>query len=192
MKSILDVILVRDNHVCPWWFCFTFDNPIRKLFHHPIKILSPYLKPGFTVIDIGPGMGYFSIPMCGLVGEKGRVIAIDIQQKMLNALLKRAQQKGVSDRLTVHLSTPEEFGISEKADFILAFWMVHEVPNKEHFFKETAELMRPEGKFLFVEPNLHVTKKRFDKTIQTAVGVGFKIGERPKIAFSRSALLTLT
>jgi hypothetical protein len=41
MKNILDVLLVRDKHVCPWWCCFTFDNPIRRLFHNPVGILSP-------------------------------------------------------------------------------------------------------------------------------------------------------
>lgn len=73
MKSMFDSIFVRDTHVCPWWLCFTFDNVFRKLFHDPEKILSPYVNEGDTALDIGPGMGYFSIPLARLVGSKARL-----------------------------------------------------------------------------------------------------------------------
>ena len=45
-------------HVCPWWAAwFTINNPLRRLAHNPQRILSPYLKPGMTVLDVGCGMG---------------------------------------------------------------------------------------------------------------------------------------
>ena len=93
MKNILDMIFARGEHVCPWWACYFFDNPVRKLFQDPYEILSPYVKQGFTVIDIGPGMGYFTIPLLKLVGKDGKVIAVDIQEKML-AAIKTPRHKG--------------------------------------------------------------------------------------------------
>ncbi|MFC1971060.1 class I SAM-dependent methyltransferase [Chloroflexota bacterium] len=44
---------------------------------------------GWTVLDVGPGMGYFTIPLAKLVGDTGKVIAADLQQKMLDGILKR-------------------------------------------------------------------------------------------------------
>lgn len=188
MKSVLDVLFVRDKHVCPWWCCFTFDNPIRRLFHDPIRILSPYVKPGNTAIDIGPGMGFFTVALCDLVGPKGRVIAVDIQERMLQSLSLRVARHSLADRLQTHLASPEEFGVASRADFILAFWMVHEVPDQRHFLEEVAGLLKPAGVFLMAEPYFHVTGAAFDKTLEAAAEAGLMVGASPRIAFSRSAL----
>ncbi len=188
MKNFLDVLFVRSEHVCPWWCCFTFDNPVRRLFHNPARIVSHYIRQGNTAIDIGPGMGYFTGAMCELVGKKGTVIAVDIQQKMLDSLKKRVERMGLSNRLRTHLAGPKQFGVSDKADFVLAFWMVHEVPDKSEFFRQVAHLLKPGGRFLLAEPYLHVTKKGFTDTVHAALGAGLKVRESPKIFFSRTAL----
>lgn len=80
----------RTGHVCPPWCCFTFDNIFRRLVQDPNRILRPYIKPGWTVLDIGPGMGYFTIPTARLVGDTGKVIAADLQQEMLDGVDHRA------------------------------------------------------------------------------------------------------
>jgi ubiquinone/menaquinone biosynthesis C-methylase UbiE len=190
MKNIFETILARGEHVCPWWACYLFDNPLRKLFQDPYKILSPYVKQGFTVIDIGPGMGYFTIPLLKLVGKDGKVIAVDIQEKMLIVLKRRAIKAGVSSNLTTHLSTPNDFGLKEKADFILMFWMLHEVADKIRFLKNIKNLLKDTACVLIVEPRLHVTKTAFDQTIQMAKQSGFKIEAYPAISLSRAILLT--
>ena len=182
--------LINTKHVCPWWLCFTFDNPLRKIIHDPIEILSPYLHKGDKAIDIGPGMGYFSIPLAQIVGSTGRVTAIDIQPKMLSALMTRAQKKVVSDRIKTHLAGPDSIGFNQKVDFILAFWMMHEVPDQKKFLSEIRNLMKPEGLFLLVEPVLHVSKKNFARAIETAKELGLVIKESPKIRISHSALFT--
>ena len=182
--------LINTKRVCPRWLCFTFDNPLRKIVHDPIAILSPYIQQGDTAIDIGPGMGYFTIPLAELVGSKGSVIAIDIQQKMLRALMARAHKKGLSDRIKTHLAGPDSIGFNEKADFILAFWMMHEVPDQHRFLSEIRNLMKPEGLFLLVEPLIHVSKKNFSRTLETAKELGFSTKEYPEIRMSQSALFS--
>jgi len=189
MLPILEKLLTR-KRVCPWWLCYTFDNPLRRLFHNPMEILRPYVREGIRAVDIGAGMGYFSIPLATLVGPVGRVTAIDIQPKMLSVLASRARRKGVSDRIRTHLARPETLGFREKTDFALAFWMVHETPQEETLLSEIHSLMSSEGQFLLVEPKIHVTPQAFDRTVQAAVELGFRIKAYPRIRLSQSVLLT--
>ena len=56
-------------------------------------MLAPYVKEGMIVIDIGCGMAFFSIGMARLVGEQGLVISVDLQQKMLEVLERRAKKR---------------------------------------------------------------------------------------------------
>jgi ubiquinone/menaquinone biosynthesis C-methylase UbiE len=190
MRNPFKKLLFHHEHVCPWWFCFTFDNFLRKLIHNSKEILRPYVVEGNAVLDIGPGMGYFSIPLASIVGETGKVIVADIQPEMLKALQKRAKKAGVEKRITTHLCKVDSLGLDRQFDFVLAFWMVHEVPNQLVFFKEIRSLLKPSGKFLLSEPILHVNQAMFEKTVKTAESVGLVLKEKPKISLSRSALFT--
>jgi ubiquinone/menaquinone biosynthesis C-methylase UbiE len=191
MRNPLKKLLFHHEHVCPWWCCFTFDNFLRKLFHNSEEILRPYVVEGNTVLDIGPGMGYFSIPLAGMVGEKGKVIAADIQPEMLMALRKRSERAGVEQQVITHLSKADSLGLNIQFDFVLAFWMVHEVPNHLAFFEEIKSLLKPSGEFLLSEPILHVNQAMFEKTMETAESAGLVLKEKPKISLSRSALFTV-
>jgi ubiquinone/menaquinone biosynthesis C-methylase UbiE len=190
MSKILDLIFARNKHVCPWWLCFTFDNIFRKLIHDPYKILSSYIKEGDTILDVGPGMGYFTIPMAITIGSEGRVIAADIQEKMLLALKKRAEHAGVDKHVITHLCSPDSLGIKEQVNFVLAFWMVHEVPDRKQFLNELFSALKDNGNFLLVEPAIHVTKTNFDETVNLTVQAGFTIYARPKIFLSSAVLFT--
>jgi ubiquinone/menaquinone biosynthesis C-methylase UbiE len=190
MKKPSDPVCFREKHVCPWWLCFTFDNPIRKLIQDPNKILAPYVSRGFTAIDIGAGMGYFTLPLCRLVGKSGRVIAVDIQARMIEGLEKRAAKAGVLPQLMTYLSTREGIGIRDKANFVLTFWMMHEVPNQEHLFREIYAVLKEGGSCLLVEPKIHVRAGAFAREVEAAQAAGLVIKERPKIALSRSVLFT--
>lgn len=70
--------LMTRPHLCPWWLGYLLASPIRKFGQNPTKILEPYVKPGISCLDVGPGMGFFTLPMARLTGESGRVIAVEI------------------------------------------------------------------------------------------------------------------
>ncbi len=178
----------QNHHVCPWWMAYTFDNPARKLFHNPGKIFSGHIKEGMTVMDVGCGMGYFSIGMAKLVGATGKIIAVDLQQKMLDVMHRRARRSGVADRIMPHRCEADTIGIREPVNFILAFWMVHEVSDKDYFFEQLRSLLAPKGKILIAEPKMHVTAEALDKTIEIAQNNGLRCCDRPEIRFSHTAL----
>lgn len=189
MRAVFEKWLTK-KRVCPWWLCYTFDNPLRRFFHDPMDILRPYVREGWTVLDIGAGMGYFSIPLAQLVGPTGRVIATDIQPKMLSTLAARARKKGVSEIINLHLARPDSLGLDGKADFALAFWMVHETPDEQRLIAEIYRLLKPNGQFLLIEPKIHVTRENFNRMMRMATELGFRLKEYPPIRLSQSALFT--
>lgn len=191
MSKISDLFFFRFKHVCPRWLCFTFDNVFRKLLHDPYKILQPYIKEGDTVLDVGPGIGYFTIPLAEMVGDRGRVIAADIQQKMLSAIKKRAKQRDVEGRIILQLSSSDSLNVKTKVNFILAFWMVHEVPDKPLFLTQLRSLLKDDGRFLLVEPKFHVTKRKFTASVHLALKAGFALDDSPRISLSKSALFRI-
>ena len=178
-----------NHHVCPWWVAYTFDNPLRKIIHKPEKILGEYVKEGMTVMDLGCGMGHFSLGMARLVGSTGKVIAVDLQQKMLDIMYRRARRIGVADRVSAHHCPVEDLEIKERVDFILAFWMVHEVPDQNNFFSCLKSILKPDGNMLIAEPKMHVNIEDLKRTADIAQSCGWRLIESPKISFSHTALL---
>jgi ubiquinone/menaquinone biosynthesis C-methylase UbiE len=189
MKSLADILFVRTNHVCPWWFCWSFDNVFRKMVHNPYRILSSCIRKGDTVVDVGCGMGYFSIPMAFMVGQQGKVVAVDLQKKVLEKLRTRAEKGGVIDRIITIPASQTSLEVQTKADFVLTFWMVHEVPDRKRFLSEINGLLKKEGKLLIVEPRIHVSKKSFQETLAIAEQSGFRKLTSPKIFVSYACLL---
>ena len=180
---------MSSSHVCPWWFAYTFDNPLRRIFHKPERMLSPYVKEGMTVLDAGCGMGYFSIGMARMVGDSGRVIAIDLQERMLAALGRRAARAAVSERIVPRLCEQDNLGVAEPLDFALAFWVVHETPDRTRFLSEIANALKPGGRLLITEPLFHVNADNFNQTLQAAASAGLRLTGSPRVAFSRTAIL---
>lgn len=188
--KIIQKMLLTEPHVCPWWLAYTFDNPLRRLIHDPERIFGPYLKNGMTAMDVGCGMGFFSIGMAKMVGDAGKVVSVDIQQKMLDILQMRAQKKGIGHRIHAHLATPDHIGLTRYADGIdlaLSFWMVHETPQIESFISEMFSLVKPGGRYLLVEPKGHVTPALFRRITAAAVQSGFHLLNLPRIALSHAA-----
>lgn len=176
-------------YVCPATFSGSLDNFLRRLVHKPEKILKPFIKENIVALDMGCGPGYFTTEIARLVGEGGKVIAADLQQGMLEKMLRKVTVCGLEKRVEAHRCGPERTGIETKVDFILAFWMVHEVPDQMRFFEELKSLLNPGGTILIAEPKIHVTGNSFSAMIRRLESAGFKIIDRPHIALSRSLLL---
>ena len=184
-----DKIHFLDRELCPWWFAYTFDNPVRRMLHKPGKVLGAYVREGMTAVDIGCGMGHFSIGMAKLVGGNGRVIAVDLQQKMLDRVKRRAVRGGVDDRISLRLCKPGDIGISGQVDFVLTFWMVHEVPEAKAMFGQIYAILKDGGRWLLAEPRLHTSLDRFEKILVEAFECGFSVSERPAVTMSYAAVL---
>jgi len=178
------------NRVCPVKLANSLDNRIRRWLQNPREILAPYVKPGMTVLDVGCGPGFFSIEMAKMVGKSGKVISADLQDGMLQKLRNKTKGTELEDRIRLVKCDKDKINIIEQVDFILAFFMVHEVPDKHCFFGQLRDVLSDEGQFLLIEPKLfHVSRREFESTLKLAERAGFKIFQATKRRFSWSAVL---
>ncbi len=181
------------ERVCPWWAGYLLASPIRKWWiQNPEKLIAPYVREGMTVLEPGPGMGFFTLPLARMVGPAGRVIAVDIQEKMLEGLRNRAARAGLTGRIETRLAAPESMGVEDlsgKIDFVLAFAVVHEMPSCEAFFCEAASALKSGGLTFLAEPAGHVTPETFRRELEAARAAGLIEVERPAVTRSVAALL---
>lgn len=177
------------NRVCPWWLAYTFQTPLRKFQTPPKQVLNPYLKEGMTFLDLGCGMGFFSIRGAKIVGKTGKVISLDIQPKMLELTKANAEKKGLSDIIYPHLAQPDNININIKADYALAMWMAHETPDFVEFFAQVKSVLQENSYFLVVEPTHHVPTEIIEKEIEAAKQAGFEFCGYKKIGFLNKGFL---
>jgi ubiquinone/menaquinone biosynthesis C-methylase UbiE len=142
-----------------------------------------------TVLDIGCGPGLFSVEMAQMVGKSGRVIAADLQDGMLDKLKDKIQGTELEDRITLHKCTKNRIGVTGDVDFVLAFYLLHEIPNQQEFLDEIRTILKSGGLALIVEPPFHVSKKAFEETIGKARNAGLTPVERPKVFLSKAIVL---
>ena len=155
--------------------------------------MGEYVSPGDTVVDLGCGGGFFSVALAKMVGrDNGRVIAVDLQKEMLDITRDFAAKSGVMERIILHQCKSDDIGLSdEKVDFVLAFYMVHEVPDRKAFFHQVSELLKPDAHFMMIEPNHHVTAEQFDQILSEAGSAGLKPLRLLRMMFSRGMLFGL-
>jgi ubiquinone/menaquinone biosynthesis C-methylase UbiE len=183
---------MRRRRVCPWWIGWLLASPVRRLLQDPAAIVGPYVHEGMTVLEPGPGMGFFTLELARRVGSAGRVVAVDLQPRMLGGLRRRAARAGLLDRLELRVAGPESLGVSDLAgrvDLAVAIAVVHEVPAAASFFREVAGALKPGGSLLLAEPSGHVDPAEFEAEIRAAGEAGLLGEAQPAIRRLRTALL---
>ena len=144
------------------------------------------------VLEPGPGMGFFTLEMARRISPSGRVVAIDIQPKMLEVLARRAAKAGLAGCVECRLAADGAMPVADlagTADFLLAAAVVHEMEDPARFFREAAAALRAGATLLLVEPAGHVGTELFEKELAWAATAGLTLVDRPKVSRSLAALL---
>lgn len=178
--------------LCPVWAGYLLVSPIRRLFQNPEKILTPFVGEGMTVLDVGCAMGFFSLPSARIVGSSGRVICVDVQEKMVRSLEVRAKKTGLGDKIEARVCLMDSLGLQDLmgiVDFALASAVVHEMVDPASLFFEICRSLKPAGRFLVMEPKMHVSEKDFESSVTLAERNGFRVVGRPKVFANRAVLL---
>jgi ubiquinone/menaquinone biosynthesis C-methylase UbiE len=180
------------HHVCPFWIGYLLLSPLRRLFESPEHMLGPFVDKDMIVLEPGCGMGYFTLPLARMVGPGGKVVALEIQDRMFSVLNRRARKAGLMERIETRLAHADSLGLvslSGQVDFTAAIHMVHEVNDPFSFLSEVWTALKWGGKLLLVEPRHHVTQRDFDQTLSLACRAGFSHGHMPVAKGDLRALL---
>jgi ubiquinone/menaquinone biosynthesis C-methylase UbiE len=186
---------MASHRVCPWWLGYFLASPLRRWLEDPATIVTPYVCEGMTVLEPGPGMGFFTLELARRVGPSGRVIAVDLQPRMIASLKRRAARAGLLERIDARVAEPASLklaGLDAQVDFALAYAVVHELPDAGTFFAEVARALKPGANLLLAEPSGHVSTEYFEEELQAAERVRLHPVSYPTVRRSRAALLTKT
>lgn len=174
--SFKSVLANRRPHVCPWWLAWGLANPIRRWFNDPNAVLGQFVQPGDRVLEIGPGPGFYTVPLAGRVGAGGKVVCVDVQERMLRALERRLTRQGLGDRVDTHCCAGGNAWleqVSQSIDKAVLIYVLHEVPDPRQTLAETYAALRPGGRLLLVEPKGHCPADLFAAELWAARDVGF-------------------
>lgn len=109
------------------------------------------LKPGMTVCDMGCGNGFYSLQMAKIIGERGRVLAVDIQPKMLEFLRTRSEKQGINN-VTPILGSLHDPRLPEgTVDLVLLVDVYHEFSHPEHMLQAMRRSLSPKGLIVLLE-----------------------------------------
>lgn len=128
------------------------ERPERVKEEEPAKLIEALaIKPGMVVADVGAGSGYHAFLMSPLVGDKGKVIASDIQPEMLELIEKKAKKLKVTNVETVKGTTTDPKLPASGVDVILMVDVYHEFEFPFEMTEKMVDALKPGGKLVFVE-----------------------------------------
>jgi cyclopropane fatty-acyl-phospholipid synthase-like methyltransferase len=186
------MVKMHKHRVCPWWVGYLLLNPIRRLLQDPSRIVAPHVREGMTVLEPGPAMGFFTLELARRVGHTGRVIAVDVEPRMVQRLKRRAARAKLAERIDARVSRADSMQLAvleERVDFVLAFAVVHEMPESAAFFAQAAAAMKPGARMLLAEPYGPVSEVEFGAELEMAKRARLEAQARPPIRRTRTALL---
>jgi ubiquinone/menaquinone biosynthesis C-methylase UbiE len=178
-----------EPHLCPVWVGHLLASPLRRLFEKPERILRPHVREGDTVLDLGCAMGFFTLPLAKLVGPRGRVVALDVQEGMIRSLRRKLRRRRLESVVEARICRGDGLGLEDlegAADVALAWHVVHEVRDRAGFFRECRAALRSGGRLLLGEPAGHVGEEDFAAELELARAAGFRVVGRER---SRRSLM---
>lgn len=116
-----------------------------------LTIAALEIEPGQTIADLGAGSGYYSFRIAPLVGERGRVLAIDVEPRMLRIISERAKRDGVKNITTV-LGTPSDPNLEPNSiDLLFMVDVYHELEYPFEVMTKVREALKPGGRVALIE-----------------------------------------
>jgi ubiquinone/menaquinone biosynthesis C-methylase UbiE len=128
------------------------DNPLARQQAARI-VRSLDLASGMRVLDVGAGVGRLSIPVAAKVGPEGEVVALDVQQEMLERLEKRAADAGTANVRTLRAAAGEGATETDGFDRALLVAVLGEIPPDRRVpaLREIREALKPNGILYVIE-----------------------------------------
>ncbi len=132
----------RDHHLP----VFVNDNPVRRIFFSPRRLVAPFVSRGQTVADVGSGPGFYTLTMAEIVGPAGKVYAVDSDAKVIAALEEKAKARRFRN-IEAHAASASDMSFipSAAVDFVFANGTLCCIAPSEHeaAVREIKRIMKP-------------------------------------------------
>ena len=176
-------IASKPVHTCPIWIGRLLASPLRRVFENPATVVLPLLKPKDRVLELGPALGFFTLPVAEALGPDGRLVCVDVQEGMLRRLRRRLEKRGLAGNVEMRQCTHEDLGLVDlegTCDLVLALHVVHETVSPAGTMKALARCLKPGGHLLLVEPPGHCSPAVFRSEVEAARAAGLERTPHPR------------
>jgi ubiquinone/menaquinone biosynthesis C-methylase UbiE len=140
---------------------------MKKLYHPDLKLETTGLREGMVFMDIGCGYGFFTLPAAQIVGEKGKVYAVDVSAVSIDRLKREAAEKGLKNVTAIVGEAEETVFCNGCADMVFYSIVLHDFRNPLKVLQNAKLMLKPTGTLV----NLDWKKKRMP--IGPPVGIRF-------------------
>lgn len=142
-----EIALVMGPGGIPW-----LDRPEREVQERPEALLAALeLRSGEVVADLGAGSGYFTFRIAPKVGKEGKVLAVDIQEEMLETLRRRAMAQNATNVEVVHATENDPMLPANSVDIVIMVDVYHELAYPYEIMTKLRDSLKPGGRVVFVE-----------------------------------------
>jgi ubiquinone/menaquinone biosynthesis C-methylase UbiE len=131
---------------CPTGLAWLLDHPGLQTILGTARTLDRIgIRPGQRILEIGPGPGRLLIPAAGRVLPGGEVIGIDVQKGMLDRLMRRAQQEGITNLTTIHGDATQPHVPAASCDVVMLCEVLGEIPDRAAVLAQCYRALRVGG-----------------------------------------------
>ena len=157
---------------CPSALAWMLDNPFRRRFKRE-TLDRVGIRPGERVLELGPGPGAFTVDAARRVGPEGRLIAVDIQPKMIALVEARVREAGL-DNVAMHVRSAYDLPLeNDSVDRAFLITVLPEIPDQMRALAELRRVLKPGG-VLSVTEQFTDPDYRFPfETLRTVEAAGF-------------------
>ena len=171
----------KNPSACPYSQRFWVEAPHPFITRERLReILAP--KPGERVLEVGPGTGYYALPVAGWLEPGGRLEVVDVQQEMLDHTLERAREQGIGNiapTLADARSLP--FG-DDSFDAAYLVTVLGEIPDQGAALRELRRVVKPAGRIvvgeLFGDPHMVTHAALAKRAAASGLRVEHRLGGR--------------
>jgi SAM-dependent methyltransferase len=182
-------------HLIPAWLVPLLGLPLRRIWDNPAHIILPLIQSGHRVLEVGPGSGFFTIPMGQKVGPNGHLFCVELQESVRRRLIRKVSRRTLADRIEVRPCAEFDLQIldlEESLDLAVAIDVLHEVPDPARTIQQMVSALCLGGGLLIREPKGHCPEAVFKAEIAWAIQAGlvqqpgpWDLGSRGQLALFR-------
>jgi ubiquinone/menaquinone biosynthesis C-methylase UbiE len=185
LHTIVRVIRYFYKFPMPEFLANLIDNPLRRKFQPPTDMpIRHGIQPGMTVLEVGPGNGRYTVETARQVGSTGRIIAIDIEPKMVERALHRAHAAGITN-LEARVADVYDLPFADGMfDAIYMITVISEIPQPERAMHEFQRVLSAAGTLAFSELFTDPDYPRAQTLIRMAHKAGFRLKKKLGSFFS--------